>query len=788
MRLDRKKVTFVVLFFVSILPLSYLFAGTINVPSATYPTIQAGVNAAVTGDTVDVAFGTYTGRVVIGKNGITLQGAGAGRTFLNLSGTGGIGVTFENVTGSIIRGFTIRKADVGIKARKAKTNITNNILIKNINAFENYSSYSRVTNNTFYGNTRAIFSNSSSTLKNNIISGSARYGVAGFKGGSISYNLFYNNTLGNYSGVSNFPTPDPDTSYNRTGNPVFVNSTSDFHLQAGSPAINAGDVSIPDAFDSSVSDIGAYGGPNADATPATVGGVTATSYTDRVTVSWNKNLAYNIAGYKVYYGTSSGSYPSSVFAGDVASIDLTASTLTPETRYYFSIRAADSATTVHESLDSVEQYGAIDNTPPSAPANLKAAIGDRRLYLSWDAVADNESGTKGYKVYWDTTNGTYANSIDVGNNTSYEISGLTNGTLYYITVAAYDNAGNEGTKSAEVSQSPEETRGIMGLKSTGGCFIATAAYGSYEERHVTVLREFRDRYLLTNNLGRAFVSCYYSISPPVADFIRGSETLRFIVRSALLPPIAFAWMLINYPMAFLGLAAILSGVMGYRLWVIGFKPITYQLSPLTRYLMILFVLAFPAISYAGERSGPSFAISYGQLEPASDDWKEIYGEELVSNYRASIGYRFHPTFGVEIGGGYLAKDGEGKTLTGGDTGVKTTFQSAPIDLTLMYRLNYFQEQFIIPYIGGGVSYNLYWETIKDGRKLKGGMWGQHVTGGIQLLLDRLDKKSARDFEEDYGIDNTYLTAGATHSVINDFGKEGVDLGGWNYSAGLLFEF
>ncbi len=86
---------------------------------------------------------------------------------------------------------------------------------------------------------------------------------------------------------------------------------------------------------------------------------------------------------------------------------------------------------------------------------------------------------------------------------------------------------------------------ISAASSTGGsggggggkCFIATAAFGTPFAREVQTLRNFRDAYLLTNDLGQEFVSLYYKFSPPVADLIRGHEFLRATVRTMLRPVI-----------------------------------------------------------------------------------------------------------------------------------------------------------------------------------------------------------------------------------------------------------
>jgi hypothetical protein len=73
-----------------------------------------------------------------------------------------------------------------------------------------------------------------------------------------------------------------------------------------------------------------------------------------------------------------------------------------------------------------------------------------------------------------------------------------------------------------------------------GCFIATAAYGSYLDSHVEMLRDFRDSYMLTNPVGQALVSAYYEVSPPIAEFIDDHPALKPIVRVGLLPAVAMS--------------------------------------------------------------------------------------------------------------------------------------------------------------------------------------------------------------------------------------------------------
>lgn len=69
--------------------------------------------------------------------------------------------------------------------------------------------------------------------------------------------------------------------------------------------------------------------------------------------------------------------------------------------------------------------------------------------------------------------------------------------------------------------------------STGGCYVATCAYGSYDCPQVWVLRRYRDEFLSLSWYGRAFVRTYYAISPTLVRLFGKNTLLRSVCRKLL---------------------------------------------------------------------------------------------------------------------------------------------------------------------------------------------------------------------------------------------------------------
>jgi fibronectin type 3 domain-containing protein len=71
--------------------------------------------------------------------------------------------------------------------------------------------------------------------------------------------------------------------------------------------------------------------------------------------------------------------------------------------------------------------------------------------LAWDP--NTESDLAGYRIHYGTASGSYTVHTDVHNVTTYSLTDLKEGQLYYFAVTAYDTAGNESGYSNEVSYS-----------------------------------------------------------------------------------------------------------------------------------------------------------------------------------------------------------------------------------------------------------------------------------------------------------------------------------------------
>jgi long-subunit fatty acid transport protein len=97
-----------------------------------------------------------------------------------------------------------------------------------------------------------------------------------------------------------------------------------------------------------------------------------------------------------------------------------------------------------------------------------------------------------------------------------------------------------GNPAPLLSPAPQDTS-----SGSSYCFITTAAYGSPLAKQVKVLRQFRNRYLLTHTIGQKLVALYYREGKPAAMYIESHPWLKFPIRVLLYPLVGLAWLLVS---------------------------------------------------------------------------------------------------------------------------------------------------------------------------------------------------------------------------------------------------
>lgn len=230
----------------------------------------------------------------------------------------------------------------------------------------------------------------------------------------------------------------------------------------------------------------------------------------------------------------------------------------------------------------VDPTTAVNVTPTSSPTTSDAGVtdftmlpGDEKAYVR-DVTRDSNTPGNSSISYWSSLK-VYATAYTTSNPdfclidpssspsavlgfsdktkeasgenslTSEFLDGLENEVSYMFTGATVDDTTivqsflDPSTLDSAGQLRYVATPGeVVGLLDKQKCFVATAAFGSPMNEHVQNLRNFRDRYLLKNYLGKKFVRFYYLNSTRWARWIEANPELKPWARIALWPFVLMA--------------------------------------------------------------------------------------------------------------------------------------------------------------------------------------------------------------------------------------------------------
>ncbi len=382
------------------------------------------------------------------------------------------------------------------------------------------------------------------------------------------------------------------------------------------------------------------------------------------------------------------------------------------------------------------------DTPPPNVVIESTGFGSGKIYVNFDRLTVNDMAS--YNVYVDTDPAAVLTKSEValsvaqpssGSQVTAEVTGLTNGTTYYVAVEGVDTGGNvslnrtavlpDGSRASAV---PELTAGPAGFSGEKGCALA-------------------------------------------------GESSRPWLAAALFPAILFILATMKRKGARVAVAlAMLLTVYSSVAIAAADESVEERNIPSTPSVM-------------GEGVGQpwwSLEVKTGFWMPQSSDMDRFFSSccNLVTRIQGS--FLAQRRYGAELGVGFFYKSGSALSV---DTGTQSqdhfTFMLIPIELSFVWRADYFDWRYLVPYAKAGFDGWVFRESVA-GSTTKGIKFGMHGVGGLQINIGKIGDVETNF--HDIGINDFFLTLEAQYQWINNFGGKGLDLSGPIFSAGFLFEF
>lgn len=191
---------------------------------------------------------------------------------------------------------------------------------------------------------------------------------------------------------------------------------------------------------------------------------------------------------------------------------------------------------------------------------------------------------------------------------------------------------------------------------------------------------------------------------------------------------------------------------------------------------------------------------------ATNPYKSAFGDDTAWMISSEVDYQFWQGFG-SLGAfgmiGYGELSGNGITADGKKSSDETSFTFIPFTAGLVYRFDILSVKYGIPIafaFKGGVDCWLW--SIDDGvgktaaykdasgatSDGAGSTFGLYGAVGLHILLDFFEPHAARVFDNDLGVNNSYLFVEWSAHWLDDFGSSSsFDLSDGNFVFGLAFE-
>ena len=176
----------------------------------------------------------------------------------------------------------------------------------------------------------------------------------------------------------------------------------------------------------------------------------------QITFAWGA-VAHGGDTYRVYWGTDPTWASAYTYTSSGGSTSYTATGLTNGTTYYFRVAGWNNGLSPQVGTTAWSANGsATPVSVPGAPTSVSGSKGDESLTVAWVAPSTNGLAITDYEVYIGTSaSGTFSLVTDgVSTVPGASITGLSNGTSYYVKVAAVNSLGRGAMSAVSAAITP----------------------------------------------------------------------------------------------------------------------------------------------------------------------------------------------------------------------------------------------------------------------------------------------------------------------------------------------
>ena len=527
-----------------------------------------------------------------------------------------------------------------------------------------------------------------------------------------------------------------------------------------------------------------------------------------IAVSWTVN-SDDTSGYYVSWGLLSGTLDSRYTVSSSKTNSYTIHGLSSNTTYYVKVTAFNSGNTITTDSDTLSSKTLTGLAPPSNFFVTSIEdITETSIGLSWERPDMDD--LSGYTIYYKNDSDSDTKSMDMDANlTKATLSNLQSGARYNLSITSLTESGESAASPTLIVDTapdtlPPQTPSAPDAQLTGDRIITITIKDSgnggmadLKGYQITVTDDQSGRSTVldvgddtTIAIGegtaheeislengalftitvKAYDQAGNESGPSPSSTVAIEGIQRILIDSDGVQSGCFIGSLKKSPgdlwMAVLAGVVLVSALLfkgGWRLALILLPP--------------LFIVASQGTALSGMNN--AIGIKAGYFKMSDPLMKETFEDRFPVPVRLYYERTLHENLHVDIDAGFLKLEGNMLSTSGETTEAQNTFIVMPTSLSFTY--NHYLTPFFYAYMGAGLDHWYVREEIAgrndDEERQSHHVGGYHYKCGIAYLT----QESA--ISQKYGIQLE-----AVNAIIDRFGRNDRDLGGFTIQAGYFYRF